>query len=133
MATLDLVSDCKRIAPVFPVRDVAAALETYRRLGFAVDAYDELDGGAPIYGFVNRGAVELHLSRTPDLDPKTSTSACYLYVEDADALYEEWRAAGVPGELRAPVDTPYCLRELVYIDPDGNLLRVGSEIAAPTA
>ena len=31
----------ERIAPILPVRDVRAALAHYRRLGFAVTAYDE--------------------------------------------------------------------------------------------
>jgi hypothetical protein len=121
-----------RVAPVLPVRRVDLALEHYRKLGFTADVY--LENGAdpseqgPIYGFVRRGDVELHLTRTSNLDPSANTSACYLYVADADALFEEWRAAGVEGSLVAPIDTPYGLRELVHVDPDGNLLRVGSEL-----
>ena len=37
-------------------------------------------------------------------------------------------AAGVEDRLRAPFDTPYGLREFGYVDPDGNLLRVGSSL-----
>jgi hypothetical protein len=116
-----------RIAPVLPVRSVIAALEHYRRLGFTADAYQE-DTGDPVYGFLERGAIQLHLARVPDLDPKTNTSACYLYVGDADALFEEWSQASVAGRLIPPQDTPYGLRELAHVDPDGNLLRVGSEL-----
>jgi hypothetical protein len=117
-----------RVAPVLPVRSVSAALEHYRKLGFTGDAYGEKAGTDPIYGFLSWGPVELHLTRVPDLDPKTTTSACYLYVEDADALYEAWRAAGVEGRFVAPTDTPYGLRELAHVDPDGNLLRAGSPL-----
>lgn len=119
----------ERVAPVLPVRDVARALERYRRLGFEGSAYGEPGKSAdddPIYGFLAWGPVEIHLARARELDPKASTSACYLYVDDADALHAAWSTANVEGELRAPVDTPYGLRELVFIDADGNLLRVGS-------
>jgi hypothetical protein len=118
----------ERLAPVFPVRDVRAALEHYRRLGFVAEAYGEQSEGELIYGFIRRGAVELHLTRTADLDPKRNTSACYLYVDDANSLFEEWSRVGAGGQLHPPTDTPYCLREFTHIDLDGNLLRVGSPI-----
>jgi catechol 2,3-dioxygenase-like lactoylglutathione lyase family enzyme len=119
----------ERVAPVFPVRSVARALDRYRALGFTAEAYDEAgDGGDPVYGFLQRGAIHLHLARVDALDPLTNTSACYVYVSDANALYEEWRALGIEGRLVPPADTQYGLRELAYVDPDGNLLRIGSEL-----
>lgn len=120
----------ERASPVFPVKNVAAALAHYRRLGFVADAYEEHDGDGPVYGFLRRGPVELHLARVPDVDPATNMSAIYVYVDDTDALYAEWRAAHVEGRLVAPVDTRYGLREMVHVDPDGNLWRIGSELAA---
>ena len=124
--------ELERVAPVLPVRDVQAALAHYRRLGFRAEAYNEDAGGdgGPVYGFVCRGPVELHLTRTPALDPTTNTSACYIYVDDADALYAEWRANEPAGRLDPPEDTPYDLREFAHVDPDGNLLRVGSPLAS---
>ena len=115
--------------PIFPVRNVAKALEHYQRLGFTVKAYAEGDPSDPIYGFVDRDAVHLHLTRYAELDPKTNSSACYLRVENADNVHAEWARAGVPGRLSAPEDTAYGLREFFHIDPDGNLLRVGSELS----
>jgi hypothetical protein len=120
--------DVERVAPVFPVRNVRTALDRYRLLGFEADAYGEPGASAddPAYGFLSLGKVEIHLSRFRELDPKASTSACYLYVDDADALHAAWTAAGVEGRFHSPKDTPYGLREFAYVDPDGNLLRVGS-------
>lgn len=115
----------ERVAPILPVRDVRAALAHYQRLGFAVTAYDDASA-APVYGFLDRGGVSLHLARVPDLEPESSVVACYLYVSDADALHAAWLAAGVGGRLTAVTDTPYGLREFAHIDPDGNLLRVGA-------
>ncbi|MFP5512144.1 MAG: bleomycin resistance protein [Alphaproteobacteria bacterium] len=116
----------QRVAPILPVRDVRAALAHYWSLGFTVTAYDEA-AEDPVYGFLDRGGVSLHLTRIPDLDPERSVVACYLYVSDADALHAAWQAAGVGGRLTAVTDTPYGLREFAHIDPDGNLLRVGAE------
>jgi hypothetical protein len=119
----------ERVAPVLPVRSVRAALAHYAKLGFRADAYGETNDGDPIYGFLARDGIELHLARVPDLDPRSNTSACYLYVGDADALHAEWAQSGAAGRLTKPEDTPYRLREFAHVDPDGNLLRVGSEMA----
>jgi hypothetical protein len=108
-------------AAIFPVRNLAAALEHYRRLGFTAHAYE---GGG--YGFVERGNVEMHLGETPDLDPSANLAAVYLFVEDAAALHAEWEAAGVAGELIAPTDTDYGMHEGAHVDPDGNRIRFGS-------
>ena len=57
---------------------------------------------------------------------------CYLRVDDADELYREWHAVGIEADprtgsrLMAPVDTEYGMREFALVDPNGNLLRVGS-------
>jgi catechol 2,3-dioxygenase-like lactoylglutathione lyase family enzyme len=118
----------QEVSPVFPVRSVARALEHYRRLGFEVRAYGDSGASDPIYGFVDRGPVHLHLSRFAELDPGNNCSACYLRVADADELRAEWARAGVSGRLSEPTDTPYGLREFFHVDPDGNLLRVGSEL-----
>ncbi len=118
----------ERVAPVLPVKDVRAAMAHYTALGFTASPYAEDDGRGPIYGFLQRGALELHLARVLDLDPKVNTSAIYVYVDDADALYAEWRAAGTTGRFDAPMDTPYGLREFAHVDVDGNLLRVGSPL-----
>jgi len=117
------------VAPILPVRDVVAALARYRRLGFEVRAYIEpplSTESSPIYGYLRLGDVEIHLSAFSALDPTNSVAACYLFVDDADAVFAAWSVAGVEGTLRPPTDTRHGKRELSYRDPDGNLLRVGS-------
>lgn len=112
-------------AAIVPVRELDAALDRYRRLGFEARAYD----GPERYGFVDRGAVHLHLTEWSEHDPLTTSSSVYFYVSDADALYAEWTAvADVGGRLHPPHDTPYGLREFAYVDPDGTLHRVGSPL-----
>ena len=117
--------DFKSVSPVIPVRDLEAALERYRSLGFTT----ELEDG-PRYGFAERSNVSLHLIEWNDHDPARTGSHLYLYVSDADALYEEWSNAGVDGELGELFDAPYGLREFSFRDPDGTLFRVGSAITS---
>jgi len=120
-----------RVAPALPVRDVARALERYRRLGFETRPYVQAGfstAATPSYGYLHWGPVEIHVSGFDALDPKTTTSVCYLFVDDADAVHTAWAAAGVEGRLRGPIDTPYGKREFGYVDSDGNLLRVGSPL-----
>jgi catechol 2,3-dioxygenase-like lactoylglutathione lyase family enzyme len=112
----------KRVAPIFPVSDLSASLEHYQRLGFATREYE---GGG--YGFATRDGIEIHLGVVPDLQAGAPTSGAYLFVEDADSLAEEWRAAGV--EVHGPEDTEWGQHEGAHIDPDGNLIRFGSPLA----
>jgi hypothetical protein len=113
------------LAPVLPVRDLAIALGHYSRLGFSVRAYE---GGG--YGYAERDGLNLHLAVVAGLDPATTTSAVYVYVDDADLLHAEWRSSGVSGQFFAPHDTEYGLREGAHVDRDGNLIRFGSRLKA---
>jgi catechol 2,3-dioxygenase-like lactoylglutathione lyase family enzyme len=113
-----------RVSPVFPVRDIDQAVEHYRKLGFSVRHYE----GADAYAFAERDGVEFHLAQVNGLKPKRNMSAVYLYVDDADALYREWSAAGLDGRLVEPRDTSYGLREGACLDRDANLIRFGSGI-----
>jgi hypothetical protein len=114
------------LAAVLPVRDLAAALQHYDLLGFTVSAYH---GGG--YGYAERDGLNLHFCAVPNLDPATTTSAIYLYVDDADLLFAEWRSAGVSGQFFEPQDTDYGLREGAHVDRDGNLIRFGSRLDRP--
>jgi catechol 2,3-dioxygenase-like lactoylglutathione lyase family enzyme len=106
--------------PILVTTDLGRALDHYRRLGFAVRP-DE----SGVYGFLGRDGTSLHIAVVHGIGPD-SAPATYLYVDDADALIAAWRAAGVDGRFHDPTDTPYGLREGAHVDPDGNLLRVGS-------
>ena len=113
----------RQFSPIFPVRDLAAALAHYTALGFATLAY--ADGHD--YGFANRDGTGLHLAADPDHEAgHWHSAAAYLYVRDADALYTEWSRPGIGGETRPAGPTDYGLREGSHTDPDGNLIRFGS-------
>jgi Ser/Thr protein kinase RdoA (MazF antagonist) len=117
----------RSFSPVFPVRDLRRALAHYAALGFGVQPYADGDG----YGFADRDEVSLHLSLDTGHDNDSGNDhehvgTAYLYVEDADALYDEWARPGVGGQTARVGDTPYKLREGSHVDPDGNLIRFGS-------
>ena len=116
--------------PIMPAKDLDAVLAFYERLGFE-------NAGAPPsqwnYLIIRRGNVQLHFYGDPNVDPLTTSSSCYVYTDDADALYETWKQVGVEADpatgsrLHGPVvDTDYGMREFGLVDPSGNLVRVGS-------
>jgi DNA-binding MarR family transcriptional regulator len=111
-----------RFSPIFPVRDLAAALAHYSALGFGTSAC----AGGSEYGFADRDGTGLHLAADPGHDPARHAASAYLYVRDADALYEEWSQPGIGGHTHPVGPTPYRLREGSHTDPDGNLIRFGS-------
>ncbi|WP_327662610.1 MULTISPECIES: bleomycin resistance protein [unclassified Streptomyces] len=123
-----------RVAPVMPGRDLEATVAFYADLGFTADAHYPDDG----YLILVRDTVELHFFHAPDTDPLSTAHAAYLRLDGgahiADALYEEWRGIGLSQapdatpRLVEPDDTVYGMREFALVDPDGNLLRIGSEL-----
>lgn len=112
--------ELRRFCPIFPVRDLRAALDHYAALGFRTEPY--ADG--EFYGFANREGVGLHLHESTYYGDR---AAAYLYVRDADALYAEWSTAG--GRTSEVHTTDYGMREGSHTDPDGNVIRFGSDIA----
>jgi hypothetical protein len=114
------MKDYRRIAPIFPVRDLERALQHYASLGFETRAYE--DSG---YGFVTRDQVEIHLGLVPDPSNFHPASA-YLFVADADAVTLAWTDAGA--DVRPPEDTEWGQHEGVLIDLDGNIIRFGSPL-----
>ncbi len=60
----------ENVVPVVPVRNLTAALDRYRRLGFAVRPYGHGTG----YGYADRDGVSLHLSERDEHDPTRTGS-----------------------------------------------------------
>jgi DNA-binding MarR family transcriptional regulator len=121
----------RQFSPIFPVSDLAAALEHYAALGFRTSA----DPGGAEYGFADRDGLSLHLTghQGHDLSDHGAShhggGRAYLYVRDADELYAQWSRPGIGGHTRPVEPTPYKLREGSHTDPDGNLIRFGSPMA----
>ena len=114
--------------PILLSRDLFETLAFLERLGF------ENRGAAPDewqYLIVGRGDIELHYVEDPSVDPLRTAAMAYVYVDDAQALYDAWAPLVTPdpetgSRLVEPVDTDCGWRELAVFDPRGNLLRLGS-------
>ena len=108
------------VEPIFVVSDVARAVAHYERLGFSTSHHDEG------YAFAHRNELTIHLAG-PGIDSeRVGRGTIYMHVDDADALAEEWRGAGI--DFVAPQDFEWGKREGSHEDPDGNLIRFGSPL-----
>jgi hypothetical protein len=118
----------RSFSPIFPVYDLAAALEHYAALGFTTTR----GPGEHQYGFAGRDGTQLHLRLNREhvnehRDHGRGASA-YLYVSDADALHEEWTRPGIGGVTQPVGTTDYDMREGSHTDLDGNVIRFGSPV-----
>jgi uncharacterized glyoxalase superfamily protein PhnB len=112
-------------APVFPVDNAAQTAEHYRKmLGFKVK---QLYGLPPYYAIVERDGVEIHLSEREDTSTPLDRCAVYVYVDDADKLYEEFVGKGI--EMFAPPENQENgMREFELTDNSGHFLMFGQKI-----
>ncbi len=114
-----------RIVPVLPVKDLARALDFYRRLGFSAHAWRS--GGS--YGFLTRDGLEIHLSQSNVLIENQNPCGVYFFLADnsAAALEAEFLAAGVSLSERL-AKREWNMNEFALRDPDGNQLVFGEGI-----
>ncbi|MDW4572109.1 VOC family protein [Microbacterium sp. M3] len=120
----------ERAVPILLSRDLGETLRFYERLGFENRGAPPEEWG---YLIIGRGTAELHFSEDPSVDPLSTASMCYLYVDDAQRLFEEWTGLVEPdrtsgSRVEPPVDTEYGMREFAVVDRNGNLLRIGSPL-----
>ena len=103
------------LVPIFRVTDARATARWYERWGFTVVGEHRFAPELPLYLFLERNGVELHLSEhTGDARPDTLV---YFWVDDVDAV-----ATALGHEVR---EQPWA-REVELTDPDGNRLRVAT-------
>lgn len=105
-------------SPILRVENMAASVRYYvDLLGFR-----NADWGSEEFTLVSRDGAGIYLCRGAQGQPGTWA---WVGVEDAAALYEEYRASGA--KIRQePVLRPWAL-ELWVEDPDGHVLRFGSD------
>lgn len=105
------------VTPVLCVRDAAASRDYYVRvLGFKVD-FEVED-----FVSVSRGRCALFLCQGDQGNPG---SWVWIDGKDVDALYEEYKASGA--KIRHPPTNYSWALEMQVEDPDGNVLRIGSD------
>jgi catechol 2,3-dioxygenase-like lactoylglutathione lyase family enzyme len=114
-----------RIVPILPVKNLARAMDFYRRLGFSAHAWRNGD----TYGFLDRDGLEIHLTRSEVLIQNQNPCGVSFYLVDgtAAALEAEFLAAGISlTERLAPRE--WKRNEFALRDPDGNQLVFGEGI-----
>jgi len=104
--------------PILSVRDMAASVRYY----VDVLGFSNADWGSDEFTMVTRDRASIYLCRDGQGHPGTWV---WVGVADAAALHEEYRASGAK-ILQPPVLRPWAW-ELQVEDPDGHVLRLGSD------
>jgi catechol 2,3-dioxygenase-like lactoylglutathione lyase family enzyme len=115
------------------VDDPKRSKEFYERVFGASAIYE--DGNSVAFEFENL-IVNLLVERAaPELIEPTPVAGreagerfqLTIWVEDADAVVEQLRSAGVE-LLNGPIDRPWGLRTAAFADPDGHVWEVAAKI-----
>lgn len=120
----------RQIAPQFFTLDIPATLAYYKdKLGFECLGIWQ---NPPVYAIVARDkhAIHFRCAEPPTANPGKYVDElldAYLFIEDADALYEEYAARGVEFQ-RGVANMPWQCREFVVKDCDGRLLAFGANL-----
>ncbi len=119
-----------RVAPVLLVRDIVASVEFWReRVGFETDA---IHGEPPSFAMPTRDDVTIMLAQVPaGSEPPMPNwrvldkcNQVYVWVDDANALYDELRGRGAPIDFSI-YDTPWGTREFGIQDPEEHDIAFG--------
>lgn len=123
-----------RSQPVFYVNDVLDSVNYYHDLlGFTVDfLYRETPDARPVHAGVARGEwsgsrVVIQLSEAQRAGVFEPASYLYIFVDShLDHLFAQYQEHGVD-IVSPPQNYPWGLREFAIRDPDGHVLRFGSQ------
>jgi catechol 2,3-dioxygenase-like lactoylglutathione lyase family enzyme len=117
----------KRLVPMQPVRNLAASVAFYEKLGFVVVNRNDAWGWA----MLRCGACELMLDASINQAGTRRIAVVYLYPDDIEAFHRHAREHGlsVP-ELDV---TFYGMTAFRIDDPDGNRLWIGQSVDAGDA
>ena len=110
------------ITPRIVVDDVAAQVH-FLRLVF--EARGEVEPNRPAEMRIGDSLLMV----TPATERERFPAFLYVYVSQADEVYERAMAAGATS-LEAPIDTPYGDRRGMVRDPFGNIFQIAHRIAA---
>jgi catechol 2,3-dioxygenase-like lactoylglutathione lyase family enzyme len=109
------------VTPVLRVSNASASVDYYTRvLGFKINF--QFPDQEPFFASVSRGRCCLFLSEGDQGNPG---SWVWIDGKNVEALHEEFRAAGA--KIRHPPTNYSWALEMQVEDPDGNVLRFGSD------
>lgn len=115
------------VIPQLRITQAARSLAFYvDRLGFGVDWQHQYEPGFPLFFQITRAGQTLFLTEhTGDCEVG---GAVYFRVADAAACHADFLARGLHTNA-TPETTPWGTLEFLLLDPDGNRLRFGSDLA----
>jgi uncharacterized glyoxalase superfamily protein PhnB len=109
---------------VYPVADVAASIEWYRRvLGFEPRIVNPPGDDVPVYAVLYQGDVSIHLLRQDEAPyGLTSPVQTQFWIDGGlDELFQRVKSMGVT-VLQSPGDRPWGHRDFMIADPDQNVV-----------
>ena len=113
--------------PVLTVRSIPEVTRFYTCcLGFTLDfTY----GNPPVYAWLFRDAVEIHLieEMSPNARQPVGSGNLSILTSEVDDLCHQLANAGVE-ILVEPANRDYGLRDFSCKDPDGNIFNFGTEV-----
>jgi len=122
------------IAPYFVVDDVVTTANFYRdKLGFE---YERFWGEPPCFCMVRRSGIVIMLKQLEvigvmrpnrTIDPERGAWDAYIWIDNADALYAEFKSKGVI-IARDICDQPYGCRDFDVDDCNGYRLCFGQNL-----
>lgn len=133
--------DARHLTPILNVSDLPASFEWFAKFGWK----KLWDWGTPAtFGAVGSGECEIFLCKdgqgsrgkgenVTTMGPGGSDTIdkgvwMSLWVDDVDALYPVYQAAGLDITMK-PTDMPWGVREMHVRHPDGHVFRVGKGCA----
>lgn len=111
------------MTPRIVVSDVPAQVDFLRTV---FDATGEVDPERPAEVRIGDSLIMVTSATERDLFP----AFLYVYVDDADHVYQRALAAGA-STMEAPLDTPYGDRRAMVRDPFGNIFQIAHPIVDP--
>jgi uncharacterized glyoxalase superfamily protein PhnB len=115
-----------RAHPVYPVADVAAAIEWYGRMfGFQAVLVNPPGDRVPVYAILRRDGASLHLLRSDEAPHGLAApvQAQFWITSGLDELFRHAQSLGA-NVLQTPDDRPWGHRDFMVADPDGNVVWV---------
>jgi len=123
-----------RTAPVFLVRNVVKAAAYYRNvLGFD---FDKFWGCPPCFCMPGRDDIIIMISEAPagyefkpnsKSDPEGHSWSAYIWVNDAESLFEEFKSKGAQIAYEPLIKEEYGMKEFAVRDLDGHVIAFGQD------
>ncbi|MET0812791.1 MAG: VOC family protein [Microbacterium sp.] len=118
----------RSLFPILNSRDLPRLVAFYEAALGATVEYRFASGDEDDYVSLAFGNEALGIGRVPDAPTEGDRFALWFYVDDVDAAYDAWSAAG-GSSVQPPADMPWGERVAQVRDPDGNLANLAAQPA----